>query len=300
MNPAVLVVGEGMLELSRSNDTWRLGYGGDTLNSAIHLARMGLNTGYFTALGPDPFSQELRAAWSNEGLDTSFILTDHERKVGIYAIRTSELGERSFVYWRDQAAAKRMFDLPGVEQLVTRAEKARLLVFSLTSLAILPPKGRRSLLALAKRVRSAGGEIAFDGNYRAILWSSVQEACDLRNEAIASCTFGLPTLTDEQALVGHCDPNSVAEHWRSLGAAEVVVKLGEQGCFLGGRIVPTPFRVDPVDTSGAGDAFNAGYLAARLRGGAPEPAAIVGHRLAAWVVSRAGAIPPPDSMAPYQ
>jgi 2-dehydro-3-deoxygluconokinase len=55
----------------------------------------------------------------------------------------------------------------------------------------------------------------------------------------------------------------------------------------------------PLDTSGAGDAFNAGYLQARLRGADPKEAALAGHSLAGWVIQRAGAIPPRDAEAHY-
>src|SRR5690349_6649726 len=101
-----------MVELSCSADGARLGYGRGPVNTAIHIARLGIATSYFTALGNDPFSEELRRYWSAEGVGTSLTLTDPERHAGLYAIRTDPSGERSFTYWRDQSAARRMFDLP--------------------------------------------------------------------------------------------------------------------------------------------------------------------------------------------
>jgi len=79
----------------------------------------------------------------------------------------------------------------------------------------------------------------------------------------------------------------------------VVVKLGKEGCLVDGRLVATPAQLRAVDTTGAGDAFNAAYLAARLAGRAPVEAAQSGHRLAGWVVARPGALPPTDSDSPY-
>ena len=101
----VVVIGEGMLELSPVAEAWRLGHGGDTLNTAIHLARSGLDVAFVTALGDDPFSKGLRAAWAGEGLDTSLILADPSRRPGLYAISTDAAGERSFTYWRGESAA---------------------------------------------------------------------------------------------------------------------------------------------------------------------------------------------------
>lgn len=291
----VVVAGEGMLELSRDAAGWRLGHGGDTLNTAIHLARAGIDTAYFTALGADPFSAELRAKWRDEGLDLSLVLTDPTRNPGLYAIDTDPQGERSFTYWRGESAARGMFDCAGIAAVPGQVAQADLLVFSLISLAVLPDASRERLIELARQVRAKGGRVAFDGNYRPRLWTGADEARRWRDAAIAVADIGLPTLEDEQAL-GADDAAAVAAHWQGLGCGEVVVKLGAGGCLLPGNGVIAPDAVlQPVDTSGAGDAFNAGYLAARLRGSDPAPAARAGHALAGWTIMRRGAIPPRDS-----
>jgi len=295
----IVSVGEGMLELARADGSWQLRYGGDTLNTAIHLARLGCETSYLTALGTDPYSEDLRQTWEAEGIDTSLVLRHPARRPGLYAISTDDRGERSFTFWREGSAASRMFDLPDMERALHEAANAQLLYFSLISLAILPPDGRDRLLELARRVRSNGGAVAFDGNYRPSLWSSTDEARDVRDAAIACCDIGLPTCDDEEKLDGSSEPGSIAEHWTSMGACEVLVKLGEEGCFVAGSRTAVPAPVIAVDSSGAGDAFNAGYLAARLGGRDFETAALFGQRLAGWVVSRTGAIPPIDGEAPY-
>lgn len=288
-------IGEGMLELSQEGTAWRLGHGGDTLNTAIHLARKGVPTAYLTALGADPFSERLKAAWADEGLDTGMILTDPSRSAGLYAINTDAHGERSFAYWRSDSAARRLFDCEGIGALLEQAAAADLLAFSLISLAILPPEGRERLLLLARQARARGARVAFDGNYRPRLWGSPAEARAARDAAIACATIGLPTLEDEAALGGSADAVAVAAHWQGLGCAETVVKLGAQGCQLpDGTILAPPEALVPVDTSGAGDAFNAGYLAARLDGASCAEAAREGHRLAGWTIMRRGAIPPRD------
>ena len=287
--------GEAMLELSRDGARWRMGYGGDTLNTAIHLARAGHDVGYLTALGTDPFSGRLKQDWQAEGIDTSLILAHPQRRPGLYAIVTDEAGERSFVYWREASAAREMFALPEAEGVLRRAAEADLLAFSLISLAILPPEGRERLLALAGEVRAGGGRVAFDGNYRPALWSGAAEARAARDAAIAASNIGLPTLEDETALSGNGDAASVAAHWIGLGCCETLVKLGPEGCRLpDGTIVAPERTLAPVDTSGAGDAFNAGYLGARLAGADVAASARAGHALAGWTIMRPGAIPAAD------
>ena len=285
-----------MLELARTPGAWDLGYGGDTLNTAIHLVRQGHQVSYLTALGSDPFSAHLREAWAAEGLDLSLVLTNPGRVAGLYAITTDERGERSFTYWRDSSAAREMFALESAETLAAAVSNADLFCFSLVTLAILPIKHRTRLLGLAVRVRERGGRVAFDGNYRERLWKSAAEAREAHEQAIATSDIGLPTLDDEQSLWGAAGAAEVASRWQSLGCSEVIVKLGADGCRLPvGAIVQPERRLEPVDTSGAGDAFNAGYLGARLSGADPGDAACAGHRLAGWTIMRPGAIPSRNS-----
>jgi 2-dehydro-3-deoxygluconokinase len=291
----IVCIGEAMLELTRDGDGWRLGYGGDTLNTAIHLARAGHDVAYLTAIGCDPMSAGLTALWAAEGLDTSLILDHPTRSTGLYAISTDDQGERSFSYWRDSSAAREMFALDAIDAAMMATEWVDLFAFSLISLAILPPEGRKHLLGMASLIRAHGGKVAFDGNYRPRLWASAEDAHAARDAAIACADIGLPTLEDERLLSGETSADAVAEHWRALGCGETIVKLGADGARLpDGTIIPPPEVLQPVDTSGAGDAFNGGYLAARMDGAGVEDAVMAGHKLAGWCVMRAGAIPGRD------
>ncbi len=292
----IVLIGEAMLELSRSGLGWRMGYGGDTLNTAIHLARAGHDVAYLTAIGQDALSADLKAQWAAEGLDTSLVLEHPARSTGLYAISTDAAGERSFTYWRDTSAAREMFALPGSAAALAAAEQADLIVYSLITLAILPAEARETLFDLCRRVRARGGKIAFDGNYRARLWGSAEEARKARDAAIACADIGLPTLEDELLLSGEAEADAVAAHWQRLGCSEAVVKLGAQGCRLpDGKVLAPEAVLTALDTSGAGDAFNAGYLGARLGGAEPVEAARAGHALAGWTIMRPGAIPAKDS-----
>lgn len=297
---SVTVIGEAMLELSRgTGDGWTLGYGGDVINTAIHLARSGDRVRLASAMGTDPMSAELCAAWEAEGVDTALVLRAADRLPGLYAIETDASGERSFHYWRGEAAARRMFDLPGSVDMVAQAAQSDLLYFSLITLAILPDEGREALLDLCARVRAGGGKVAFDGNYRARLWSDAATACHWRDRAIAVSDMGLPTLADEVEMGAADDAQDAAARWGAGQGREVVVKLGGDGCLVDGNIVPVPQMVPVIDSSGAGDAFNGGYLHARLTGATPVDAALAGHRLAGWNIGRRGAIPARDGDAPY-
>ena len=297
----IVVVGEGMIELAKGGDpsAWVVGQGGDMLNTALHLARLGNDTAFLTALGEDPFSMDLRQRWVDEGIDPALVLTDPARRPGLYAITNDTDGERRFTYWRNDSAARGMFALPGTDAALAMAEMADLLVYSMITLAILPPGGRDALFGLIRRVRRRGGRVAFDTNYRPVLWRDADEARAAHATAMTCADIGLPTSEDEAALIGPETPGAMRDRWHAAGVVEVAIKQGGDGCAVDGHDVPPPTRLAPLDTSGAGDAFNAGYLHARLAGRAPREAALAGHRLAGWVVMNRGAVPAPTPDSPY-
>lgn len=104
----VAFFGECMVELS--GEPLRRTFGGDTLNTALYLARLGRNRGidvsYATGLGEDKLSVEMKRAWNDEYIDTSLIETVSDKQPGLYLVETDVNGERTFLYWRNDSAAK--------------------------------------------------------------------------------------------------------------------------------------------------------------------------------------------------
>jgi 2-dehydro-3-deoxygluconokinase len=306
---AAVAIGECMLELSRSGSAgsgseWRLRHAGDTFNTALYLQRLGLPTAYLTALGADPFSEEMLAAWRGEGLDTSLVLIDQGRLPGLYAIRTDDAGERSFYYWRQQAAVRGLFSLPGIDAALKRASNAPLLYFTGITLSLFSEIDRVRLLELAHSVRRRGGTVAFDLNYRPAGWHDIESARQAIRRIAPAVSWALPTFEDSALLFDHQGPEDTVAQWRSFGAEEVIVKLGARGCLVAhaehAEVFPAPRVEMVVDTTGAGDAFNAGYLAARAAGLTPERAAATAQILAGEVIQQPGAIVPVECMPGIQ
>jgi 2-dehydro-3-deoxygluconokinase len=298
---AVVAIGECMLELVRIGDGWRMSHAGDTFNTALNLRRLGVTVAYFTALGSDPFSREMRAGWMREQIDVSLVLTDPTRLPGLYAIRTDADGERTFYYWRETSAVRRLFELPGVEAAVAHAGEADVLYLSGITLSLFQPAGRERLRAIAASVRARGGRVAFDPNHRARCWPDTQTARAAIGEFAVAASIVLPTFSDESALFGDATPEDTVARYRQQGADEVVVKLDVRGCLVATRgqceYVAPDKVLAPVDTSGAGDAFNAAYLAARFAGCTGFEAARAGNLLAGEVVRHPGAILPAERLA---
>ncbi len=253
-----------------------------------------------TALGSDSFSQAMREAWAAEGIDTRLVLTHAQRLPGLYAIETDAVGERRFHYWRDQSAARALFDCEGIEAALAAAAAASLLYLSGITLSLFGADGQGRLLALCRAVRAGGGRVAFDSNYRPRGWASADAARSAIAAIMPMVDLALPTFDDEAALWGDATPAACLARWQAAGAADVAIKLGPQGAMIledgVSQIVPVRVEASPRDTTGAGDSFNAAYIAARLGGLPPRLAAQRGNRLAAEVVRHPGAIMPAAMM----
>ncbi len=304
----VVCFGECMLELQGTAfGAMQQTYGGDTLNTAVYLARCGASRGlqvdYATALGDDALSAGMMSRWQAEGLGTALVRRLPGRLPGLYLIEVDGQGERRFSYWRDQAAARAYFDAPeGETPLELQAEYIDALYFSGISLAILPPAGRQRLLAVAAKVRARGAMVAFDNNFRPRLWPAVAEAQAAFTAALNIASLALMTLDDEQALWGEPDAARQLERTLALPCAEVVVKRGAQPTWV--RVlgqapvsVATELVARVVDTTAAGDSFAGAYMAERLCGASAADAAAAGNRMAARVVQHRGAVIPVQAMA---
>ncbi|MER8432708.1 sugar kinase [Mesorhizobium caraganae] len=295
----VASIGECMLELSgQAGPNWRMGFAGDTFNTlwALHALSGERPATYVSAFGDDPFSQGQISFFAENGIGIGASPVIPGARPGLYAI-TLTGAERAFTYWRSDAAAKRLASDPAA--LAKSLENQALVYFSGITLAILDAAARKTLLAEVAKARAAGSLVAFDPNYRPRLWQSREEAQAAILDALAVTDIALPTFPDEQMLFGDTAPQATAARFGKL-VGEVVVKNGEEPALIatGGTLQPVPAQhvATPVDTTGAGDSFNGGYLAARLAGHAPAEAVQRAHRVAAAVVQVRGALAPFETL----
>ncbi|MEO6277537.1 sugar kinase [Roseateles sp.] len=303
---SIAALGECMLELQgQAFGNLRQTFGGDTLNTAVYLARCGgtdLHVHYATALGDDSLSAGMLERWAAEGVLTGLVQRLPGRVPGLYLIELDEGGERRFHYWRGQAAARSYFDAASTS-LEEQAEALDALYLSGISLAILPQAGRERVLALMTRMRAAGKVVAFDNNFRPRLWDSVTDARYWYGRAFAAASIALITADDHQALHGLPDLAAAVSAAQALPVAEIAIKRGALSAIVGGsgngsgwQEVATEAVPRVVDTTAAGDSFAAGYLSQRLRGAMPAQAAAFGNRLAARVIQYPGALIPREAM----
>lgn len=294
MSKGVAAIGECMLELSGQNGPdWRLGFAGDTFNTLWALAALtGGTATYVSAFGDDPFSQRQIGFFAENGIGIGASPVITGARPGLYAI-TLEGAERSFTYWRSDSAARQLASDPAA--LGKNLDNQSLVYFSGITLAILDPDARKTLLSAISDARAAGSQVAFDPNYRPRLWPNRETAQAAIAEALAVSDIALPTFPDEQMLHGDRTPEETAARINHA-VREVIVKNGELPALVvagaNRQEVAAVHVARPVDTTGAGDSFNGGYLAARLAGLAPADAARRAHRVASTVVQVRGALAP--------
>jgi 2-dehydro-3-deoxygluconokinase len=301
-NSTFLCIGECMVEFTKvKSGLWNQGFAGDTLNTAWY-ARALLDpahwkVAYVTRIGTDRRSEELLAFLARHAIETKWIGKDQERKLGLYL---SEMlaGDRAFSYWRaNSAASELMLSADLIEEALGQCQMVYL---SGITLAILSKADRALLLEMIGQARERGVRIAFDPNIRTVLWADQDEMRDGLVAAAHLADLVLPSFSDEQICFGDQDPIETIKRYKRYGVDEIIVKNSRNSiCFsYSGAEGDHPFcPVDqPADTSGAGDAFNGAYLAARLLGNNVTDSISSAQRVAAQVIQVFGALVPMQSI----
>ncbi len=303
----IAIIGECMLEVSspsqltdNSPHPASLSFGGDTLNTAVYLSRLGVEVEYITALGDDSMSDWLLGQWSKEGVGCNLVKRFPDSVPGLYMIQLDEKGERSFLYWRKNSPATRILDdAESACELFKQIQDYAWVYLSGITLALYSDDARELLFELLNDYREHGGRIIFDNNYRPAQWADKSSAVNAYNTMYRLTDIALPSLEDEMLVSGLSNDDQILKRLRGFGVEELVIKMGEKSCLVVSETQKEYVKtesVNVVDTTSAGDAFNAGYIAARLNDVPPVEASLFGHRLAGTVIQHHGAIIPESAM----
>jgi 2-dehydro-3-deoxygluconokinase len=289
--PELLSLGEPLVEFNqpKGGGDWRQTLGGDTSNAAVAAARQGASVGYLSRVGGDAFGEMLLDLWSAEGVDAATVEVDRTAPTGIYFVTHGPAGHR-FAYRREGSAASRM-----TPAWLPRApiEGARILHLSAISQAISASACDTSFAAI-EVARAAGVAVSYDTNLRLSLWP-LARARAIIEATLKLCDIALPGYDDLREITGLDDAEAMCDRLLDLGAGIVALTLGSEGVVVATgerRERLKPHQVDAVDATGAGDAFDGGFLAEYLASGDPFRAAAYGNAAAALSVTGYGAIPP--------
>ena len=300
----IAIIGECMIELSsvQSNigskeTTIKQSFGGDGMNTAIYLKKLAedaIDVHYVSSMGTDPQSHSLIKQWQDHGINTDSVLINSAKHAGLYMIQNDDDGERTFQYWRNDSAARYMVQHNDFEQTIAKLRDFDAIYLSGISLAILPEQDCNTLIAELTQLASSGVKIIFDSNYRPSLWSSKDHCQKVTKQMYALSTLALVTFDDEYDLWADDSIENCRKRLHNQGVKELVIKDGENGCQFSVGDKVEKFSTEKVnkvvDTTAAGDSFNAGFLAYWLQALPIEKCADAGNKLAGQVIQQKGAI----------
>ena len=297
MSPEVISLGEPMLEFC-ATDVGRLskvplfkrGWGGDTSNFAVSAARQGLSVAHICRLGGDEFGRSFLDLWEEEGMDNSRVVVEEDAWTAIYIISLMEGGGHDFTYYRAGSAASRCC----VDDLdLDYLSKARFFHASGISLAI-SKSVREAALKAQTHIHENGGFNSFDINMRTKLWD-LETARKSLAEAFRLSDVVFASIEDMNTLYGITEPEKAAEHLRDRGVETVVVKHGGKGCYISTdeRSFTMPgYKIDVVDTTGSGDAFDGAWIKGVQMGWDLERIASYSNAVGALTATGLGAVAP--------
>lgn len=293
----IVIMGECLIELAwDEKGNINQGFAGDVYSVAVYLKRANpaVRVRLLCGMGKDSISHQLVQSLTREGVETSLLLPHPQRHLGLYAIDNDANGERSFIYWRSESAARQTLSLMDMSALLASPPSA--FYFTGISLAIMEPEDRPRFWQMVTTLADAGTQILFDSNYRPRLWPSVDDARAQYEKAFSVATMILPGVDDFQALYGFANSQSVAEFLAQFSIQTLVIKNGPEQILYGPPGSLSLFQVTPVDrvvdTTAAGDSF-AGTLIGNLLAGQSLSTAIErAAQIAGRVIQHKGAILP--------
>ncbi|NOZ42136.1 MAG: sugar kinase, partial [Alphaproteobacteria bacterium] len=282
------------------------GFGGDTLNTAVYLARLlkgqRARVSYVTRLGDDHHGRDMLVAWQQEGIDCRLVAQIPGRSTGSYKIDVDSNGERSFSYDRDHSPARELFSGDTAPTADNIRHYDALYVSGIT-LAVLYPEGRARLLNLMAIMKRQGRSVIYDPNHRPSLWETAEAATTTHRTAIKHATCFLPSEEDIRSVFGLKTPQNYLSFLKETAVDEVIFKRGTKAVYVLYRGTEEKIALavvkHPVDTTAAGDSFNAAYIAGRLMGDSPVQASRKAVDFSRLVIGHCGAIIPLRAMAHF-
>ena len=271
--PAVVTFGESMAlfradpgEALRTAHRFSRSIAGAESNVAIGLARLGCDAGWFGRVGDDPLGLGILDTLRGEGVDVSRAIVDATAPTGVLIRDTHAERRIDVVYARQQSAGSRLNAADLDPAYLTSAR-----VLHVTGITpALSAQAREATSEAVRLAAEAGVAVSFDPNIRRRLWPDLDDA---RRELLALAQRSQIVLVghaEAAVLTGETEPAAAARWLAGRGVSTVAVKLGAGGAlgFRDGQSYQgAALPVHPADPIGAGDAFDAGFLASWLRGG---------------------------------
>lgn len=268
-------------------------FGGGPANVAVGLARLDDPPLFWTRVGDDPFGDFLADRLDAEGVATDLVERDPEARTGLAFVSLESSGERAFTFYRDGSADTRLdpdrageLSLDGVDWV------------HVGGVLLADEPARSATLGLARRASLAGATVSFDPNARPELWTAFDYGPSVRTMlGLADVVKASRADLAGAGFAVDADPADLAAAVCDAGPHTVFLTLGGDGAYATGSPWPGPetvrhpgYDVETVDTTGAGDAFLAGAVAALRAGESLDEAVAFANAVAALTTTERGAV----------
>lgn len=254
----IWVLGDAVVDLIPDGEVHYLKCaGGAPANVAVGVARLGVPSAFIGRVGKDPLGEFMQQTLRNENVNTDYMHLDPEHRTSTVVVGLDN-GERSFTFMVNPSADQflSVSDLPAFNAGEW---------LHCCSIALINEPTRTATLTAMKNIRAAGGKVSFDPNLRESLWKSQAEMIDIVNQAVALAHV-LKFSEEELTLLTHTD--SLEKAFEKITALYpeklIIITMGKDGALFnlnGHKEVVAGKPLQPVDTTGAGDAFVGGLLA---------------------------------------
>ena len=290
----VCSIGEAMIEISNiKNSLYNQSFAGDTLNFCNYLDKKKLNAFFLSAIGKSEINQSLLDFVKSKKISTKYIKQINQFEVGLYLIKNKNNGEKQFFYWRDESAAKQYFNNIDFINLYKELKNFDYIYFSGITLSIIHISKLNNFIKLLKLLKSKKIKIVFDFNIRPSRWNKKNlnifldsvlkfvDICFLSGEDMNYWKNKNDIKSYEQIVRKYKLKHSIFRK----NAKFTYVFLNKTRYVFKNKLLKTV-----VDTSGAGDGFNAAYLSNFIVNNDPVLALKAGSSLGSKIVMKKGAI----------
>lgn len=258
MSNRIWVTGDAVVDLIPDGEQHYLKCaGGAPANVAVGVARLGVPSAFIGRVGKDPLGEFMRDTLIAEKVNTDFMYLDPDHRTSTVVVGLTD-GERSFTFMVN----------PSADQFLSVADLPQFQAgdwLHCCSIALINEPTRTATLTAMKNIKAAGGKVSFDPNLRESLWKSQAEMIEVVMQAVAFADV-LKFSEEELTLLTHTDNLEKAfEKVTALYPEKlIIVTLGKDGALYhlnGSKNIVAGKALQPVDTTGAGDAFVGGLLA---------------------------------------
>lgn len=240
------------------NTLYQRNAGGATANVMADLSAMGHQTAFIGKVGKDDCGKFLKNTLESYGINTHSLLLSKEAFTTLAFVSLDEKGERSFSFARNPGADTLLREDEVPEDMIKESK-----ILHLGSLSTTAEPSKSATYKAIDIAKENHVLIAFDPNYRPSLWESKEKAVDAMIQITEKCDLMKATDEEAEMITKIGNPALAAQKLCQMGPKVVAITSGGNGCTicLKGQTayVPTT-KVTPVDTTGAGDAFWAGFL----------------------------------------